>query len=343
MAKRTQRQEEDEDATDTGEVEQGDELSQLLAELDSSGAVTIKVERMREGKRPEYVGDMSPAGFTLAQLQERFGGGEYALTVFDSARRYVKRSTVAVASPFKPAAAVAPEIGGLEKFTQAITAQLQQQGQLLQLLLMQGRAPAAVTTADPQSMRHQLLEEMQLMKGIIGNGGGGVGPDKVLELLMKGMEIAKETGSGGKDWTDVAGKAIDVLGEPLAQLMQTAAIAQPHAQAPGAPRLAPTSQPQPKVNPMQQYLDFLVKKAAAGSDPVLYADLVLDNVSEAMVRRFLAVPDPVAQLAQFDSRVSLHAEWFRDLGRACLEALNADAAATGSGSAPADGDAGGAP
>ena len=323
-----------------------DELSQVLSELDSSGAAIIKVERMREGKRPEYVGDMSPSSFTLAQLQERFGGGEYALTVFDSARRYVKRTTVAIAAPLKPPAPAAAESSGLEKIARTLAEQMQAQSQLLQALLLQGRT---APVADPATMRKQLLEEMQLMKGIMGSGQV-LSPDKVLELVMKGMEIAKETGGGGDTgWTDIAGKAIDVLGEPLAQLMSASAVAPVASQeAASAGALMPrVQQPKnaavaPMLNPMvKQYVSFLVRKAVAGSDPALYAELVLDNVPEAMVREFLADPDPVTKFAQFDARVAQHAEWFRDLGQACLEALNADAAESGSGPSPADGDTGG--
>lgn len=323
-----------------------DELSQVLSELDSSGAAIIKVERMREGKRPEYVGDMSPSSFTLAQLQERFGGGEYALTVFDSARRYVKRTTVAIAAPLKPPAPAAIESSGLEKIARTLAEQMQAQSQLLQALLLQGRT---APVADAATMRKQLLEEMQLMKGIMGSGQV-LSPDKVLELVMKGMEIAKETGGGGDaGWTGIAEKAIDVLGEPLAQLMSSSAMTPAAgAAAPGVPggNAPPPIQHQPGVSPMvnpmvKQYVSFLVRKAVAGADPTLYADLVLDNVPEAMVREFLADPDPVTKLAQFDARVARHAEWFRDLGQACLEALNADAAESGSGPSTADGDAGG--
>lgn len=354
MAKRNRQTtvtDEDEDDEGTETAFEVDELGQVLGELDSASAATIRVERMREGKRPEYVGEMSPSGFTLANLQERFGGGEYALTVLDGARRYVKRTTVAVAPPLKPASAPAAEAAGIEKLAQAITTQLQQQGQLLQLLVMQSRlggGGAAVTNQDPATMRKQLLEEMQLMKGIIG-GGQSVGPDKVLELVMKGMEIAKETaGAGGDSWPAIAGKAIDVLGEPLAQLVQAQALA-PAMPSQTSPASSPAAgaraiaRPQPQqVNPMfKQYLSFLIGKAAADADPALYADLILDNVPEHLIRQFLADADPVAKLAAFDARVNQHAEWFRDLGRACMELLNAHASGPGAGSPAADGDAGG--
>jgi hypothetical protein len=184
---------------------------------------------------------------------------------------------------------------------------------------------------------------MKMMKEVMGSGQS-MSPDKVMELVMKGMELAKETGGGGgDDWTGVAAKAIDVLGEPLAMLMQTSAIAP--AAAPAAVSTAtvqrqPVTVVKPMMNPMvKQYVSFLVGKAAKGADPDLYADLVLDNVPETLVRQFMDDPDPVAKLAVFDARVAQHAEWFRDLGQACMEALNADAPGSGSGPSSADGNA----
>ena len=337
--------EDDPELEEEGEI---DELAQVLGELDSAGTGTVKIERLREGKRPEFVGELSPSGFSLGQLQDRFGGGEYALTVLDGSRRYVKRATVAIASLPKPVplpgAAAEPTV--LEKLTATIAAQLQQQGKMMELLVMQQRLAPTVTpaAADPQVLRQQLLEEMKMMKEVMGSGQS-MSPDKVMELVMKGMELAKETGGGGGDnWTGVAEKAIDVLGEPLAQLMSISAAtpATPAAPTAATVQRQPAITARPTMNPMvKQYVSFLVGKAAKGADPDLYADLVLDNVPEALVRQFMSDPDPVARLAVFDARVAQHAEWFRDLGQACMEALNADAPGSGSGPSPADGDAGG--
>lgn len=87
---------------------------------------------------------------------------------------------------------------------------------------------------------------------------------------------------------------------------------------------------------------FLIGRAAAGADPGLYADLVIDNVPESMLRHVLA-GDVVAQLSQIDPRVAQHAQWFRDLGAMLSEALRPDDAATGSSSPAANGDTGGDP
>lgn len=85
---------------------------------------------------------------------------------------------------------------------------------------------------------------------------------------------------------------------------------------------------------------FLVERAQQDSDPVLYADLILDNVPPAMLRAVLGQgtdPGPVVErLASLDPRVKESAQWFRDLGAAVLEGLNGNARAPGGDSDPGD-------
>ena len=88
---------------------------------------------------------------------------------------------------------------------------------------------------------------------------------------------------------------------------------------------------------MKQYVAFLVDRAVEGSDPMLYADLILDVVPEAIIRPMLGDGDPVAKLTLIDPRVPQHAQWFRELGAALLEALNSDAAEPGSATPAGDG------
>ncbi len=323
-----------------------DELSQVLGELDGSGGGFVKVERIREGKRPEFVGELSPSGFSLSLLQERFGGGDYTVTVFDSQRRYRKRSTVAVAQPLRSPMQEAPP-SAIEKLLAVMQASMKQQQDTLAALVTRSQAPAAA--ADPQEMRRGILQDLALMKTLVGGGESQqLGPDKILEVLKTGMQIAKEAAAGGEvDMMTVLGKAVDVLGEPFADLLRARAVVPA---APGGqidPRRLPVAGAAPvAAKPkqgggmnMQQAVAFLVNKAAAGADPGLYADLVLDNVPEAMLKPVLA-GDVVATLSQIDPRVADHAQWFRDLGAMLSEALRPDDAGTGSTAPPADGNAG---
>ena len=82
-----------------------------------------------------------------------------------------------------------------------------------------------------------------------------------------------------------------------------------------------------------QYVAMLVKKAVEDSDPALYADLILDNVPEEMIRSVLAA-GIVPTLAAVDARVKDHAEWFESLGATLGEAMTDHAPESGGPSAP---------
>lgn len=355
MARRNVVTEVDEDIDVDGMPElDEDELSMALGEMEDAGGAIVRVERLREGKRPQFAGELSAAGFSLSLLQERFGGGDYALTLLDRSRRYRKRSTVSVDAPLVSAVKDDAPLSGLEKLTQAVMASMKQQQEMIALLMSRGQA-TATPIIDPQVMRTQLLQDLSLMKQIVG-GGQGVGPDKLIEVLKAGMDIARDAAAGGEgDVMSVISKAVDVLGQPLADMMR-ANTATPAAQPVGmvmpvlpiagevSPAAKQRDNQQPKGGGMnvQQALKFLVAKASAGADPGLYADLILDNVDPEVLGRLLS-GDVVASLSKFDARVSAHAQWFRELGAMLSEALRTDDAGTGSESPPADGDAGGNP
>lgn len=320
-----------------------DEFMQALAELDGASGAVVRVSKVREGRRPEYVGVLSAADFSLQVIQDRYGGGEYTLTVLDGARRYRKQATVAIAQPLKPLNAPA-EPSQLDKLAATIQASMKQTQDVLTLLLTRGQV-ASAPAADPQQMRTQLLQDLALMKGLLSGEQQGLAPDKMVDLIKTGMDIADKAGGGGADLLSVVGKAVETLGEPLAELIRQRAMIPAGQPAPaslpvaGAPRPAVQSKPKVLVMNMQQAVGFLVDCAAGGSDPGLYADLILDKVPAAILAPIVA-GDVVAQLSQIDARVAGHAEWFRDLGRMLSEALSSDDAGSGSGSSAAGGNAG---
>lgn len=344
----------DDDAPPALQVD--DELAQALGELDDVGSSVVRVQRVRDGKRPAFKGELSAAGFSLALLQQRFGAGEYILTVLDSARRYRKQSTVAVDEPYQPEG-VSAAPSEVDKLIAVMQASIKQNQEMMALMMQ--RAPAASAPAvDPQAVRQNLLQDLALMKQLVGgNAQQGVGPDKLIEVLRAGMDIARDAAGGGEsDVLSVVNKVVDVLGEPLADLLRQRTPMVPAGMpfdpstlpVAGALPVASPSEKKQEVKPkggamnMQQAVGFLVGKAAAGADPGLYADLVLDNVPDVMLQQVLA-GDPVAMLAKLDPRVLQHAEWFRELGALLSEALRPDDAGTGSDSPTPDGHTAGNP
>ena len=89
---------------------------------------------------------------------------------------------------------------------------------------------------------------------------------------------------------------------------------------------------------LAQYLGMLVAKAAAESDPILYAEMVLDNLSDEHLGELLALqPTPVDAFVALVPQVEQYRPWFTELVKAVRDAMDADAnnAAQYGGLAPA--------
>lgn len=324
-----------------------DELQAVLAELDSAAGGKVKVERKRTSDgRLEFVAKVEASLFSLEWLQEEHGGGEYRVTVMDAANRYKGSKTLLVSQPLKPAkpvAAAAPD--GLEKLAAAI----QEQQKVLTMLLLRGGAPGAAAPVDPEAMRRALLQDLVTMKQLFGDrGSSALDPSSLLELVKTGVELARDSGGGdGDSWARVVEKLVETAGPGLGDLATSAAgalrqysagagQAPPPAAAP-RPQLAPgATLPNPKPEKkmdLKAILNLAIDRAAAGADPMLYAEVIVDIAPDALLKPFLdGVTDGqgvVAKLALLDPRVNQHAEWFRDLGQAVLDALADDAIGPG--------------
>lgn len=339
-------EEEDNDALQIGEPAtiEGEDLGRVLSELGGSSNAVVKVERIRDGKRPEFIDEFPAASFSLKELQQAYGGAEYVLHGLDAKRQFKFRRTVAIATPAQGTASV-PATSALDKLADVMRQGFEQQQILLREVLT---ARAGVPATDPHTARREILQDLALMKEIMGGGQQQtLGPDKLLEVMKLGMDVAKDAAGGGEGWESIVGKAIENFGPSIADAIASrqvpappAAISHPVGMPPRLP-VQPAAQQQPKRGgSMKGYVGFLVERAREGSDPMLYADLILDVVPEAMIRPLLGDGDPVARLAVIDPRVQQHAQWFRELGAALLEALNSDAAQPGSETPAGDGETG---
>ena len=75
---------------------------------------------------------------------------------------------------------------------------------------------------------------------------------------------------------------------------------------------------------IKKYVGMLVERAERGSDPDLYADFVLDNVPENVIKEHLANENIIEELSKIDPRVAQHAEWFNSLRDSLVSALTED-------------------
>jgi len=309
----------------------GELLEQAAAELMGGGGGTVRIERMKQGGKWEFVDEWALDSFSLSELQRTFGGGEYLLRLRDSQKRYYKQARVLVAdlpaAKKDPAAVAAAD---------PIALALAKQTELLTALLAKMSAP-------PVDARAGLLDDLVKFKTILGDGGArGGGFKETMETVTAVLAFSKEIGGGdGTTGWDVLKEAIAQAGGPVGRAIESVAHTvrsnAPRAALPGA--AAGESKPSEQgasMNIPPRYVAMLVEKAIEESDPALYADLIIDNVPEETIRAVLA-GGIVPVLGAIDARVAERAQWFEQLGAVLSEALESVAHVSESGgAAPAD-------
>lgn len=176
-----------------------------------------------------------------------------------------------------------------------------------------------------------------------------------IDRALKLLDVIQEkipSGGGETNWLDVVREAIKSVGPTLGGAIEGAIIKAntPSLPAPNAGRppalAAPPGSPAPSVattgaQPFSQssgtpnmtallqwlasQIEFLIVKAARGSDPALYAEVLLDSVPDGLsaetVAQLVARPDWFKYLCQLDSRAQQYEAWFGRLRASILAEL----------------------
>jgi hypothetical protein len=177
-----------------------------------------------------------------------------------------------------------------------------------------------------------MLDEMRTMREIF--GGGQQQQANPMDMLVKGIELANSMAPkvGGET------SGMDVLLESIKSFAP--AIGMVVAQAQGAPRqprpagnVAQTGKPaqiaapgvdnteRPIINPTEDedammfkyYINMLVGFAKEGRDPVLYADLIADNLPDDKLTQLANDPDIISTLSAHNMEVRQYSTWFESV------------------------------
>lgn len=201
------------------------------------------------------------------------------------------------------------------------------QGMAGMMAAMKGLMPST-PVAQGGSEFETMLKTLEVVKGMDIGGAGAEknGWDGLTEIVKHAMPSLM----------DMTGKISEANALNAATQAQQAPVPQPlpHQIAPdGAERHDPNTHPVNRVHPVQpvqpppeaqdvnmvqkamfvKSLDAACMKAAEGSDPALYADLLLDNwniLPEEITNQLLNNPDPISDLAAIHSPVNNQREWF---------------------------------
>lgn len=310
------------------------QLSSITSELGADKLdvkFTVKVYRVVENKAElAWLFDCTPAELPILQkLRDEYDGGRFECRVYKNNRIY-KRVKVVVETP-KKLAVTQPAKNEMSEMLKEMGRQQQDNFNMLKDTVMQMVGKPSTPQPSQMEMMTGMMALMASMKNFVSPPvQPSVSPDKMIEVLIKGMELGRDSGGGSE--TGLMDIAKELIKSPLLGQLAQAATTMPQlprqqaqmqipVQAkPAQPQM--TTQPQPATQPkgtvmqtqvLKHYLDMLVKKAEKDSDPILYAEFILDNVPQSMVEENIMRDDLIEYASTIDPRVKDHQEWFIEL------------------------------
>jgi hypothetical protein len=335
-----------------------DSLESLKRDLSPDAGFTVRVWRYSNAyKGDEYLGSMALADFTLDAVAERYGGGAYSWRAVHPSGQYVKADPAThgtqrfnIAGPARytdgsggPAPASTP--GGEMRFVldllkdlaldrtkekgggigdvavQMATAMATIQATTMQTMLTAMKGTGGGTTADLMENVTAVLELADKLKG---DGGGGSDP-----LLAGMLATAARALEHVADSQRASGRAPLAHHAALALMAGAPPAAQPVAPQEDAEQMTPA----PAVlAPLAPYIVQLVKLAERDRDPELYADVLIDQLSDhPLILGYLDGRRTPGDRAALQSQIAAafpatqpHAAWFAELWTALWAALDAE-------------------
>ncbi|MFA5430371.1 MAG: hypothetical protein WC329_04360 [Candidatus Omnitrophota bacterium] len=288
---------------------------------------------MIDGQK-SYCGSAEPSVVTEDFILKRWGGGKYQLQALNNGR-YVTGGFRAVSifeppdDPLKRQYAPERESGSNNGELSALRESLNRQQEMI-LRLIEANA-----TAKPQAAGVTMADVTAMMRDIAAMTPKAADPmaalTPVLELVKSTMELSREAVAGEDPkafWPKLIGDAINKVPAILGAMRPNAPAADAGEHANGG-----------DMGAIQRFLSWgiseLKKKAALGKigeawvkDPLLYADLILDNIEDPKWRPFAnLVNRPFEELAAFDPQLKEppYFEWFKELFDAVKRGLNGNA------------------
>lgn len=301
-------------------------LANVLEQLGDQSGVTIKVYRYRKDGSGGYIGTMDPEEFSVENMAERFGGGEFRVRVFDSGNRIQFNRRICIEAPVKDFSrdpsqfnAPAPVESGIEKLAAVMTHGFMELGKLV----------VNQSNSRPQT---DPLEQLEKLSGVMRNlmpqtapAQSGPSMSELFGIFKTGLEMGKEAGGGASSEFDVMKVALENLGPVFAAAMQN----QPHtpaaeqSDAPALPNPAPNPQPKTEgenVNFAARFLvQTLLNAAKRNADPTLYADFILDNASPEQINSVLAPADWWEKITAHVPAAVPHRAWCTAVRRLVLD------------------------
>lgn len=309
-----------------------DALSEMMAGLQGANNSRITIYRIVKNQPPSYVAECDPASFSMDDLREKYRGGEFRLYVMKDGRLWKNMRVFIEPPPHQPMEA-APAASHIGDMLTVMREGFAAQASLLREAVGARPAPTSLfANADLPAIITAISGAIVALRPPAPALPPVVDTSKsAIDMFIQGITLAKELreDSSPQD-NSIGGMLRTVLQSPLMAQAVQAATAPPAAPQRPAPQkqqalpnpqpTQPQSQPQPTqpegsdVNMLHYYYGLLCQKAASGADPVLYAEIVLDNVDDDTLNTLLAKqPTPLDALIAEYPPAEPHRAWFATL------------------------------
>lgn len=310
-------------------------LESLYSELDidpQAGQVQVHITKIGpvDGKEAR-IWQGTPADYDLNALAKRFGSAEYRVKIY-AANPLTKGGMSLRGSKTFKMELDPQDDARLELMRKGIAQPQVQQPmvtpELLAVMIAQAVRQAMPLQAPPPINPMEVIKGLaDVFKSMMPTTQPGM---NALDALKTAASILNEMrGDEGEPiqrgvnatGMDVFMKLIDKFGPALlaASVNQPG---QPAQAALAAPVKVEGAQPETEDQAVTQFkmgLAFLVNQAMADNDPAVYAEMILDNVPEADVEKFLQNDNWLDYLGGFESRVKNFPKWFTELREAVIE------------------------
>lgn len=270
----------------------------------------------------------------MERLRDEYDGGKFHIQIYRNKKRY-KRLQVTVEVPKKVAVAALVKNDLAEVFKEMGRQQQENFNMLKDTVLQMVGKPSTPQPSQIEMMTGMMTLMMSMKNFVSPSAQLNVSPDKMIEVLIKGMELGRDSGGSGETGLmDIAKELIKspLLGSLAQAVTNPSQLPRPAQITPQSHQAVKQSQPQVQMqqkpqgddmhNPViKHYLNKLIEKAEKDSDPILYAEFILDNAPQSMVEKNIMREDLIDYLSSIDSRVSNHKEWFIELRNHIISVL----------------------
>lgn len=315
------------------------ELDQVTSEFgkDKNDVnLKIKLHRVleRKGER-EWLFDILPSELPIMdRVKEEYGGGKYEASLFKNGKLY-RKFNFNIANP-KIKDVTKSIAGDLNNVVTLLVQQQEKSFSQLKELMINNKPAQSFNMLEMMTTMVTLMSQMKSLMPSPVNGSGNV------ELLLKGMEIAKDF-NGGNGESTMMDVIRDLIKSPLMQKVIEGSSSFVDSNNPNnnkhnlnkipvqtnmLSKQKPESNLQENndMNPLiKGYINQLVKKAAQDSDPELYAAFILDNVPETTIRQYILRDDLMEMITKINPQASQYSLWFAELKNNIIEILASEA------------------